>query len=74
MQVKAELFGTRFGNNNITEMLTTKECGILLKIQGDNDKFKHEYILNLEEASKLVYSIQKCLNNKIAKDFGFKVV
>ncbi len=71
----AELFGSQIGvDGNLKDLLEKKECKILLKLTNADHTWRVEAILDAEGAKKLMAQIDRCFNDPVAKEHGFKVV
>lgn len=69
MEVTVELYGDKFGDNNITEAFSNKTFQIRVDIQ--DEKIKSSFILDAESARLLVSRINAAF--KSAEKHGFHV-
>ena len=64
MKTSAELYGKRFGDNNITEAFQNKEFGIRVELEHEDQKSRQVAVLSVDEAKTLVTQLNNAINSR----------
>lgn len=76
MKIHVEHYGDRLGvmEGGLAKLIAEKKVQLLVTVISDDEKQRHEFILNREQALNLAEKIKSCIDNPILAENGFQVV